>query len=92
MGGRAELLVRLPIAAKYTSHGGGMTEEQRRTRRPCNAKAALLTSAWLACIAVIVFVPGAFAMMVGLDPSVAATVTAFTGLCVLVAGLMVNLR
>ncbi|WP_164877518.1 hypothetical protein [Prescottella agglutinans] len=55
-------------------------------------KAALLTSAWLACIAVIVFVPGAFAMLAGLEVSVAATVTAFTGLCVLMAGVLVNLR
>lgn len=69
-----------------------MSEDQRRKRRPCNWKAALLTSAWLACIAVIVFVPGAFTMLVGLEVSVAATVTAFTGLCVLLAGLLVNLR
>lgn len=69
-----------------------MSEDQRRERQPCNAKAALLTSAWLVCIAVIVFVPGAFAMMVGLEVSVAATVTAFTGLCVLVAGLLVNMQ
>ncbi|NKR53088.1 hypothetical protein GS481_02820 [Rhodococcus hoagii] len=69
-----------------------MSEDQRRERQPCNAKAALLTSAWLVCIAVIVFVPGVFAMLVGLEPAVAAAVTAFTGLCVLVAGLMVNLR
>lgn len=69
-----------------------MSEEQRRRRRPCNGKATLLTSLWLACIAVIVFVPGAFVMMVGLEVPVAATVTAFTGLCVLVAGILVNLR
>jgi hypothetical protein len=70
-----------------------MSEDQRRReRRQWNWKAALLTSAWLACIAVIVFVPGAFTMMVGLEVSVAATVTAFTGLCVLLAGLLVNLR
>jgi len=69
-----------------------MFGDQGRRRRPCNVKAALLTSAWLACIAVIVLIPGAFAMLAGLEVSVAATVTAFTGLCVLMAGVLVNLR
>ncbi|NKS71651.1 hypothetical protein GS531_00230 [Rhodococcus hoagii] len=55
-------------------------------------KAVLLTSAWLGCIAVIVFTPGAFALLAGLDVGVAGAVTAFTGLCVMVAGLLVNLR
>lgn len=69
-----------------------MTEHQRCRRRPCSVKAGLLTGSWLACIAVIVFVPGAFALLAGFDVTVAAAITAFTGLCVLVAGLLVNLR
>ena len=46
---------------------------------------------WLVCVAVIVFVPGVFALLAGLDVTVAAAITALIGLCVLVAGVAASL-
>ncbi|MDH6283938.1 hypothetical protein [Prescottella agglutinans] len=69
-----------------------MTEDQRRQRRRCSVKAVVLTLSWLVCIAVIVFVPGWFALLVGLEFTVAAAITGFIGVCVLAAGLLVSLR
>ncbi|MDH6284137.1 hypothetical protein [Prescottella agglutinans] len=68
-----------------------MTDDQRRQRQQCDVRAVLLTFSWLACIAVIVFVPGVFALMVGLELTAAAAITGFIGLCVMAAGLLVNL-
>ncbi|WP_433607933.1 hypothetical protein [Prescottella agglutinans] len=69
-----------------------MAEGQRRQRRPRSAKTLVLTLSWLTCIAVVVFVPGTFALMAGFNIAAAAAITGFTLVCVLVAALLLNLR
>ncbi|MGO4203904.1 hypothetical protein AB4Z09_19550 [Rhodococcus sp. TAF43] len=68
-----------------------MCEAPQRARR-AGIRTTSLRLAWLLCIALIVFVPGLFALMVGTTLLEAVLITAFTLACVWMAGLLINFR
>lgn len=71
--------------------GDDMCEAPQRARR-AGIRTTSLRLAWLLCIALIVFVPGLFALMVGTTLLEAVLITAFTLACVWMAGLLINFR
>ncbi len=59
--------------------------------RPSLTRTALKIG-WLICVASILVIPGAFALLAGLPAATAGLVTLFTTMCVALAALLINLR